>query len=60
MQYTYLHIGKKLLHTRMGILVSCDCMGPLCTGAYRLEIISTALLGSGTVHSHKNILSAYW
>jgi len=28
---------------------------PLCTGVYRLEIISAALRGSGTVYSSKNL-----
>ena len=35
---------------------------PLRTGTYRLEIISAALQGSGTVHSIKNytITSIWW
>ena len=37
------------------IAISLALPDPLRTGAYRLEIISAVLQGSGTVHSTKSI-----
>ena len=46
------------LHQLRGVAIAIFSLAlpdPLRTGAYRLEIISAVLRGSGTVHSTKNI-----
>ena len=44
----------RLAYIPMGIsITSLALPDPLLTGAYRLEIISAALRGSGTIHSPK-------